>query len=258
MIKSTLLLTFLLAIACLTGVQAASMDEANVSRVYTDIVAPADQLAYESGVKAYNQCLSQHGFKYQWVALNHETGNTYAYSYVTGPMTWAEFDDMRATGKACDQVWQSAANPHMQSETSSFLVRMPELSHKSKDMDLSSGLMGVVFFKLKHGHAVHEEFTNVMKMLAAAAAKTNWPGDYLISEVRDGDEGAPDYILVYQAKNWADFGAPMNPPFWKMVENAYGKKKAAGLRKSLNDAVKSSSSHIDSYNADLTYTPAGK
>ncbi|MGI0081274.1 MAG: hypothetical protein ACRECH_16830 [Nitrososphaerales archaeon] len=254
--KFTFWLTPLVALVCFTSVQAASMDKDNVSRVYTDIVAPADQMAYEAGVKAYNQCLGQHGFKYTWTALNHETGNTYAYSYVSAPTTWAAFDDMRTSGKACDSVFQSATNPHLRSETSSFLVRMPELSHMS--MDLSSGLVGVIFYTLKHGHAANEAFTNAAKMFAAAAAKTKWPYPYMLSRVEQGDAGAPDFILSYPAKNWADYGEDLNPSFMKMLENAYGKKKATELLKSFNDAVQDTSSHLDSVNTDLTYTPSGK
>ncbi len=80
----------------------------------------------------------------------------------------------------------------------------------------------------------------------------------MISEVESGDVGTPDFILTWSAKDWADYSMDINPPFWKMVENVYGKKEAVALRKTMNDSVKESSSHIDSYNADLTYTPASK
>jgi hypothetical protein len=249
----------LLALMCITGVQAADMAKANVMRVYTDTVTPAEQTAYEAGVKSYNQCLSQHSFKVRWIALNHETGNTYSYSYVSDPVTWAGFDSMRATGKACDAVWQSAANPHLQSETSSFLVAMPEMSHMPKgSMDLGTGLIGVSYTTLKNGHDAHMAYVDAVKKITAAADKSNWPGHYMVSSVEGGDVGAPDFIIAWPAKDWADYGMDINPTFWKMVENVYGKKEAAALRKTLNDAVKESSSHIDSYNADLTYTPEGK
>ena len=35
-----------------------------IFRVYSDCVAPADQVAYETGVKAFNKCLGDHGYKY--------------------------------------------------------------------------------------------------------------------------------------------------------------------------------------------------
>jgi hypothetical protein len=246
------------ALLCITSVQAAEMDKANVIRDYSDTVAPADQQAYEAGVKSYNQCLSQHGFKYTWTALLHETGDTYQYSYVSAPLTWADFDAMHTAGKACDQTWRTEANPHLKGETSAFLVRLPELSHMPKGMPLTSALMEVIDYKLKPGHEASEAFTNVAKKITAAAEKSNWPGHYMIAKVQDGDQGAPDFIVVVFSKSWADLGAEPDPSLWKMVENTYGKSDADTMRKSLNDVVQDESSHVDSYNADLTYQLAGK
>ena len=75
--------------ACVTGAQAADEEKANIQRVFNDSVAPADQVAYETAVKSYNDCLAKHGFKYKWTALTHETGDVYTYSYVTEPVTWS-------------------------------------------------------------------------------------------------------------------------------------------------------------------------
>jgi hypothetical protein len=251
-------LALAIALLCSAGAKAAEMDKANVIRSFTDTVAPADQEAYEAGVKSYNQCLSQHGSKYAWTALVHETGDTYQYSYVSSPVTWAAFDAMRAANKACDQTWRTAANPHLKGETSAFMVQRPDLSHMSGDMALTSPLLEVRFFKLKQGHEASEAFTNVAKQIAAAAEKTHWSAHYMFGEVQDSGEDAPDFILLIPAKNWADFGADPNPTVWKMVENAYGKPTADSLRKSLNDSIQSDSSHIDSYSAELTYMPAHK
>jgi hypothetical protein len=249
-----------LAVALLgsISVQAAEMEKANVIRAYTDTVAPADQEAYEAGVKSYNQCLGQHGLKYSWVALVHETGDTYQYSYLSAPSTWGAFDAMHTASKACDQTWRTAANPHLKGETSAFMLQMPELSHMSGEAGMTSPLMDVIFFKLKPGHEVSEAFTNAAKQVAAAAEKTHWSTHYMFVKVQDGGEDAADFILLIPAKNWADLGADPNPPVWKMVENAYGKPTADSVRKSLDDATQSSSSHIDSYSADLTYMPAHK
>ncbi len=251
-------LALVVALSCITSVQAAEMDKANVIRDYTDTVAPADQQAYEAGVKSYNQCLSQHGYKYTWTALTHETGDTYQYSYISAPSTWASFDAMHTEGKACDASWRKAVNPHLKSETSAFLVRMPELSHMPADMGLTSALMDVTYFKLKPGHEVSEAFVKAATRIAAAAEKSSWSEHYMFTKVQDGGQDAPDFILVSFSRSWADFGDESIPSVWKMVENAYGKKDADALRKSVNDTIKDVSSHVDSYSAELTYLPSGK
>jgi hypothetical protein len=43
-----------------------------------------------------------------------------------------------------------------------------------------------------------------------------------------------------------------------MLENAYGKADADALRKTLREAIQESPSHVDSYNAGLSYRPTGK
>lgn len=240
------------------GVQAADTSKATVIRDYTDIVAPADQQAYESGIKAFNQCLSQHGFKYTWVAWSHETGDTYSYSYTSEPQTWANFDAMQAAGKACDQAIRTNVNPHLKSETSAFMDLKPELSHMPKGASMESPFIEVVYFKLKPGHEAHEAFNDVVKKITAAAEKSKWPNSFSTAEVRGGGSDAPDYVLVLPAKTWGDLGKDADPPLWTMVANVYGKDDAQAMRKQLNDAVQEESSHIDSYNADLTYKAGGK
>ncbi len=238
------------------GVHAAEADNANVTRVYSDIVAPASQVAYEAGVKAYNKCLAEHGFKYTWTALTHETGNTYMYSYIAGPYKWADFDTMHTTGKACDATWRNAANPHLQSETSAFLVTQTEASRMPAAKDAMSALLNVTFFTLKPGRDADEAFTAGIKKIAAAADKSKWTGHYTLYKVRGGGKDSPDYILVSPYKTWAEYGAGPDPSVWKMVEGVYGKQDTDALRKSIGDAIQDASAHVDNYSAELTYTAA--
>jgi hypothetical protein len=245
-----------IALAASVNALAADMAKATMTRLYTDTVAPKDQVAYEAGVKAYNKCLGDHGFKYTWTALGHETGNVYTYSYVSAAGSWADFDKMHDGAKACDDAWRTQANPHIQSEYSAFLEAMPELSHTSKDMMSNAKLVHITFFTLKHGHDNHVAFTDAVKKLAAAAEKAKWPYYYTFQAVVDGDKGAADFVLANWSKSWAEFGADPNPAFWQMVEGVYGKDETASLRKTVNDATTDVNSHIDSVNADLTYTAA--
>ncbi|MBQ4855088.1 hypothetical protein IMW82_10470 [Rhodanobacter sp. B2A1Ga4] len=253
--NSTVWLALAFALAC-SGAQAA--DNARAIRDFTDMVAPAEQQAYVAGSKAFNQCLRQHDFKYNMIAWTHETGDTYSYSYVTDPVPWSTFDAMDATVKACLPVIGSQVNPHLKSETSAFMQAMPELSHHSRQMGPPPPLIEVTNFTLKSGHQAVAAFTTAAKKIAAAAAKSNWPHDYQIARLVDAGEGAPDFILVVPAKNWADLGAEPDPGVWKMVENVYGKSDAAAIRQSLNDAVVKQASHVDSYNAELSYIASGK
>jgi hypothetical protein len=230
----------------------AAEEKASVSRVYNDTVAPADQVAYEAAVKAYNKCLGDHGFKFTWTAWGHETGNTYLYSYVAGPYTWANFDEMATAAKPCDDTWRNQANPHLKGEASAFLVQMPELSHVASESDAKPALISVAFFTIKPGR--EEQFTDGVKKIAEAAEKSNWSANFQMSRVRGGGKDFPDFVLVGQYKTWADYGAGPNPSTWKMVESVLGKDDTDALRKSINDAIQEVHSHVDLYSAELTYT----
>ncbi|RDJ00570.1 hypothetical protein DVT68_07225 [Dyella solisilvae] len=252
--KNTMLwLALAASLSCAAGAMAADARTTVVIRDYTDVVAPADQAAYEAGIKSFNQCLAKHGYKYSWTAWTHETGDTYAYSYTSDPMPWQAFDAMQAAGKACDQAIRTGVNPHLRSETSAFMEARPDLSHMPQDASLNSPYIEVIYFKLKPGHDAHQAFVDVTKKIAAAADKAKWPNSYSIGEVRHAGEGAADFVIVLPSKSWAEVGKEPDTPLWTMVEGVYGKADAQAMRKSFNDAMQESSSHIDSYNAELTY-----
>ena len=256
---STLCLAVALALPCAGAVLAADdSNKVTVVRDYTDIVAPSDQAAYEAGIKSFNQCLSQHGFKYSWHAWTHETGDTYAYSYVTDPLPWSAFDAMRTAGKACDSSLRNDINPHLKSETSAFFKALPELSHLAKGTTLNQPYLEVIYFKLKPGHEAHATFLDIAKKITAGAEKTKWPNNFAVGEVLDAGQGSADFVVLLPAKTWADLGKDPDTPLWTMMENAYGKADAQAMRKSLNDTIQEQSSHIDSYSAELTYKASSK
>ena len=246
-----------LALTAASSVLAAEANKAVVNRDWTDSVEPAQQQAYEAGQKAFNQCMREHGVKFNLLAVTHETGDTYEYSYVTGPYTWADFDAMDVATKPCDATWRAQGNPHLKGETSAFMVDKPDMSHMPAGWDKQPPpvFLDIISETLKPGHDADAAFTAAVKKIAAAAEKSQWPYYFRVLQVRGGDDGAPDYLLVLPQKSWADYGAEANPSLWKMVEGVYGKADTDALRKSLNDSVKDSSSHVDRYDADLSYLP---
>jgi hypothetical protein len=76
--------------------------------------------------------------------------------------------------------------------------------------------------------------------------------------IRDGGDDAPDFVLVSPAKSWAELEKDADPSVWQMVEKVYGKEAGKAIRKSVNDALQSVTSHVDSYSEGLTYKPSGK
>jgi len=238
---------------------AADSDKAVVWRDYTDTVAPAQQQAYEAGVKAYNQCLQEHHVKFSEPTVTHETGNDYMYSADVGPVTWAELDSLDAEAKPCDAVWHAQSNPHLKGESSAFMVMLPDMTHLPAGWRKQTPppILHVIDYTLKPGHDADAAFTGAVKKITAAAAKAKWPHYWTTMRIEGGGDDAPDYILVIRSKDWADVGTEPNPALWKMVASVYGQADTDALRKSLGDSIAKAPDHFDRYNADLSYT-AGK
>jgi hypothetical protein len=238
---------------------AADSDKAVVWRDYTDTVIPAQQQGYEAGLKAYNECLSQHHVKFSEPTVTHETGNDYQYSTDVGPLTWADLDTLEAEAKSCDATWRSQGNPHLKGETSVLMVMQPDMTHLPAGWRTQTPppILHVVDYTLKPGHAADAAFTDAFKKITAAAVKAKWPHYWITMQIDGGDDGAPDYILVIRSRNWADVGTAPDPGVWKMVASVYGQADADAIRKSLDDSFAKGSDHYDKYSADLSYV-AGK
>ncbi|MGH8112012.1 MAG: hypothetical protein ACREPL_08800 [Rhodanobacteraceae bacterium] len=249
-----------LGVAAVASAYAADSNKTVVTVDYTDTVAPPEAQAYVAGVKAYNQCLREHGVKFSEYAVNRETGgNTYVFSYDAGPYTWADHDALIAASKPCDATFRAQVNPHLKSESGAFYVMQPDMSHMPDDSGNQTPppLYHIVNFTLNPGRAADEAFTNAVKKITAAAAKTHWTWYYETDAVEGGGDGAPDYVLVIGLKNYAQHGLQANPPLWTMMASVYGQANADAIHTALDGAVKSSSDHFDRYNADLSYI-AGK
>ena len=246
-----------LAASATSSVFAADLNKAVVWRDFTDTVAPAQQQAYEDGIKAYNQCLREHHAKFSEPTVTHETGNDYMYSTDVGPLTWAEMDTLDAQAKACDATWRAQGNPHVKSETSGFMVTQPEMSHLPANWRSQTPppILHVIDYTLKPGRDASMAFVDSVKKITAAADKAKWPYYWMTAQIEGGGEGAPDYVLVIRSKNWADVGTEPNPALWKMVEGVYGKADTDALGESVNNAIDKTSEHVDSYDADLSYIP---
>lgn len=248
-----------LAVSAVTSAHAASPDKAVVTRDFTDTIVPAEMQTYEAGVKTYNQCLREHGIKFNAYAVTHETGDhTYQVSYDVGPTSWAQQDALDAAAKPCDATFHTQVDPHLKSERSAFMVEQPDMSHMPANRQHQPPkILHIINYTLKPGRDASMAFTDSVKKITAAAIKTKWPYYWNTVAIEGGGENAPDFQLAIGSKDWAEAGAEPSPSLWKMVANAYGQKEADAIRSTLDNAIAKSPDHFDRYDADLSYI-AGK
>ncbi|MGH8113588.1 MAG: hypothetical protein ACREPS_00840 [Rhodanobacteraceae bacterium] len=250
----------ILAVSAAASVRAANSDKAIVTIDYTDTIAPAGMQAYVAGIKAYTTCLREHHVTFNEYAVSRATGrNTYEISYYREPMTWAQRDELGSESAPCKATFNTQVDPHLKSESGAVMVEEPEMSH------LAAGgknhappqFLHIFNYTLKSGPVANIAFSEAVKKIAAAAARTKWPYYWDAVAIEGGGEGAPDYQLAIGGKTWADVGAGPDPSLWNMVANAYGQTEADAIRKSLDDSIAKMSDHFDKYNTELSYI-AGK
>lgn len=231
-----------------------------VFRVFTDVVDPAEQQAYETAIKGYGQCLGAHKYTGSMRAYGGESGDTYRYTLVMGVPNWAGLDGMRDAVKACDSTWRLTGNRHLKSETSLILSEVPALSYLPQALALQPlqvkpALVKVTSFVLKDSSG-EQSFLNGISQLRASAAKSTWGGNFIVYQVYGGTSAAPAYVMISSYKGWTEFGAAGKADAVQMLETVNGKDNADALRKTIADTVSKTSTHVDSYIENLSYVPA--
>jgi len=245
-----------LAVSGITSAHAANAGKTLVTIAYTDTIAPAEKQAYLAGIKAYIQCLREHRVEFNEYAVDHVTGrNTYKISYYRQPMTWAQRDELGGESGPCKATFNTQVDPHLRSESGAVMVEEAEMSHLPAGGESLAPpqFLHIFNYTLKSGPAANTAFSDAVKKIAAAAAKTRWPYYWDAVAIEGGGEGAPDYQLAIGGGNWADVGTEPSPALWKMVANAYGQAEADAIRKSLDGSIARLSDHFDKYNAQLSY-----
>jgi len=244
--RVTALLLQAAACACMGGEQADT--GAPVSRVYTLTVSPAEHESFEDGVKAYVQCLQQHGSPHAHSTWLHESGSRWIYTFVTDQRSWAGFDGGSQAGIACSPGFVTQALDHAQDLQRSFLEMLPEFSHGTGAV-FGSPMLEVDSFVV----ADPQGFLEVMRALHAAAERSH-AGDYLWLKVTDGGRGSADYLLLVPYRDWEDFGRRPEV-LWHAAESVYGGHRADSLRKAQRRALRESWSDMQSRDDELSYTP---
>jgi len=247
------MLAVAVAVIAAGGVSAHAAESGSVSRFYMVEVAPAQDQAFQAGMKTWLKCLHEHADTRSLWAWSAETGDLGRYVFESDTRTWAGIDERSPAGKACSGDFNTDVMPHVSKAVSWVARDMPKLSH-----DAAKGAIPAYVFvaniKLKPGQG--PAFEEALGKFAAAANKSKWEGYWFTQQVVAGGHGAPDYNMVWPNKSWAEIGQDPSPSAKAMMESAYGKAGATANRKQYLDAVEHSWSSIYRFDKELSYIPA--
>jgi hypothetical protein len=149
----------------------------SLSRVYVIVVPPAQDHAFNVGVKVWERCLRAHGNKQATYVYDSQTGDLSRYLFLNHHDTWASMDAFPGSAdKACQASFESQVLPHVAHAYS----EIAELNDKDTYMPASDSgpdaILWVDGFRIKVGQAA--AFHDGLAKFAAAAAKTHWMGHF--------------------------------------------------------------------------------
>jgi len=224
-----------------------------VTRVFVVEVPPAQDQAFNQGMKSYEKCLRQHGAKHATHAYDSETGDTDRYLFLVDFSAWGDMDTHDPAGKACHGLFEAAVLPHF----SHSFSEVAELN--AKDTYMPGGdpdptpIMWVNAYRIKPGQA--DDFRDALGMLAAAAAKAHWEGHFAGWDTDGAGQGGENFVLVWPNKSWADVGTEPSPSTKDLMNSTYGKAAADANHQKFIDAIAEEWSDAWSYDKDLSYIP---
>jgi hypothetical protein len=225
-----------------------------VTRVFVVEVPPAQDHAFNQGLKSYEKCLRAHGDTRALYAYDAELGDTDRYLFLEDYSTWGGMDAHSPAGKACHVLFDAAVLPHF----SQSFSEVAELN--AKDTYMPGGdpdptpIMWVDAYRFKPGQA--DNFKDALGKLAAAAAKAHWSAHFAGWDTGGAGQGGENFVLVWPNKSWADVGTDPSPSTKDLMERTYGKAAADANHQKFVGAIAEHWSDAWSYDKDLSYIPS--
>jgi hypothetical protein len=224
-----------------------------VTRVYVIEVPPAQDHAFNEGMKSWVKCLHDQGSKQGFVAYDSETGSLGRYLFLLGHDAWAGMDVHDPADKACGPTFQTEVLPHFTQGYSEIAELNSKDSYMPTGGDDPPPIQWVDVFRIKPGQT--DAFHEAVGKFAAAAAKTHWMGHFAGYDIDGSGQGGEDFVLVWPNKNWADAGQEPKPSIKDLMESVYGKAAAHANRQKFLGAIAERWSDAWSFDKDLSYTP---
>lgn len=237
--------------AVLAAAQAAAA--APVTRVFVVEVPPAQDQAFNQGLKSYEKCLRERGARHATYVYDSETGDTDRYLFLEHYGAWGGMDSRDPAGKACRSVFDSDMLPHFSRSFSEIAVL------NAKDTYMPGGdadptpIMWVEAYRIKVGKA--DDFRDALGMLAGAAAKAHWDAHFSGWDIDGAGQGGEDFVLVWPNRSWAEVGHDPSPSAKDLMTSTYGKAAAEANHQKFLGAIAEHWSDAWSYDKDLSFIP---
>lgn len=241
------------ALAACAGLAQAATAPPPVTRVFIVAVPPAQDHAFNVGIKAWWKCMRTHGVRQATYTYDSETGDLTRYLFLNPYSSWGAMDTHDPAGKACMPVFLTTVQPH----ASQVFSEVAELNAKETYMPGGdpdpAPILWVDAYRIKPGQG--DTFKDSLAQFAAAAAKTHWQGHFEGYDIDGSGQGGENFVLVWPNKNWADVGQDPSPSAKDMMKNVYGAAAAESNHQKFLATIAEHWEDAWSYDKDLSLIP---
>ena len=213
-------------------------------------VKPGEVQQWEAAVKRFHSWEHQHNIPFTYYTWSIIAGK-YTGQYYIGSFghDWKDFDSVAKLNTEVNQEIEATVAPYTESIERSYYEFQPDVS-APENPNQPPPFTDLTFFQLKPGGV--EAVMGVIKQVASAIQKTNWPGGKSVwYELADGGD-YPQLVLATGHKDWADFQEP-TPSFRSMLEKIYGKAGLEALFHLFDKNLQSERGEILRYRPSLSY-----
>lgn len=241
------------ALAGSMGLAQAAAPPTPVTRVYIVEVPPAQDHAFNLGIKAWYKCLRTHGAKRTTYVYDSETGDLTRYLFLRQFSSWGDMDAHDPASKPCMGIYLSQVLPHVGNAFSEVAVPNAKDSYMPGGDPDPAPMVWADVYRIKPGQG--PAFEDSMAQFAAAAAKTHWEGHFASSDIEGSGEGGANFVIVWPNKSWADIGMDPTPSAKDMMDSVYGAAAAQSSHQKFLNAIADHWADAWSYDKDLSLIP---
>ena len=236
---------------CLVVPAIAQEDPPTIYRSYSLKVKPGDEADFQAAMKKQLEWYAENNETWEWHMWQWDTGDRFGeYLFRSPGHRWEDMDERSERGARASAHYREVVSPHVESLGSSIGSVLLDVSRWPDDLGRVP-LVSVYTFQLNYG--MDEAFNNTIAKIHEAIGESEWPLSYAWATTVSGGE-AGTYALVIPRRSWADMKGP-EKPFWAMMEETIGRRKADAIRADLQKCVREQSSALARFLPDLSYFP---
>lgn len=204
-------------------------DDGHILEITQVEVKIGHDMAFREAVKAYHQCLHDHGYEGAWSTWSNVDGHGRKYHFVSSMDNWAELDSRDEAGETCWSEHHDSLTSHVTAASTHFARHIT---------DWSGDAEGYTVVRL-HQFRVEDngDFRDTVGTITSILKEAEYAHLGTWYQNIGNDSNEPGYFVVAHFDNFAAMDEDRSGPYDALVD-AVGQERADELWEQFNDALR--------------------